>query len=556
MKCETMSARRNTDWRAIAFTMGVMLVLAHACVSQSLGTPLHGLSAVFSAQTPEAYRERLTGVTERVEEARLKTGTIEDLKKRAREKSEKGDTTEPAEPLADRKRGIRIAADGQLQVVEVRDQPGLPVAPPTKISRALGATKNSEAKDEADPEVMTAMLQGRMQAFELVEVLAYFNPENVNWDGHMGANCDYAGFRQTSLDGLRQLGDIGAATVLQAAGQELAGVTVPREVSASKEGYVSVFNSVYRGQANNPLTRDRKPVDPTGLSAEQIVQQTLLMNPTYHGDLIDLLRYFDTREAISDDAWERLEQLAAGEKDPEIAPFARAVLDLRAMKSDNLEDLLERQTVERVARRLRDRIREGGIADVLMIAEGGKGDLRTQAVKELTERSPLYSEVRDDMPTIVKYAAGPEPELAAAASRQLENAFQRAPMSHCLYWLGKNDDKLSALIWKQVDARIANADAARKAGYADTALKAVQLENLDVPTKKASIELLGRLKNRTVVKPLTELLLDMPRALWPAAGSALRDITGENFGPQAGDGIAEVTVAVKNWREWAEQNIP
>jgi hypothetical protein len=88
----------------------------------------------------------------------------------------------------------------------------------------------------------------------------------------------------------------------------------------------------------------------------------------------------------------------------------------------------------------------------------------------------------------------------------------------------------------------------------DTALKAVQLPNLDFPTKKASIELLGRLKDRTAVKPLTELLLTMQRDLWPAAGTALRDITGEDFGPQRGDGVAEVTVAVKHWREWAKRN--
>jgi hypothetical protein len=215
---------------------------------------------------------------------------------------------------------------------------------------------------------------------------------------------------------------------------------------------------------------------------------------------------------------------------------------------------IDGKTKAAIASHLKKSLPELGVIGLLTLISIGDDELQVAVERELRTRNPTYGEIQDEIPSLWEIAKGKDARAAAYANWHVVNAFQRAPMSHCLYWLGKDDDKLNALIWKQVDGRIANADAERKAGYVDTALKAVQLENLDLPTKRVSIELLGRLKDRTAVKPLTELLLTMQRDLWPAAGTALRDITGENFGPQAGDGVAEVTVAVKHWREWAKRN--
>lgn len=215
---------------------------------------------------------------------------------------------------------------------------------------------------------------------------------------------------------------------------------------------------------------------------------------------------------------------------------------------------IDGKTKDAIAARLKESVPELGVTGLLTLLSIGDDDLRVTVERELRTRKPTYGEIQEEIPSLWDLANGEDARVAAYANWHVANAFQRAPISHCLYWIGKGDAKLNALIWKQVDARVANADAERKAGYADTAFKAVQLEDLDLRTKAASLDLLVRLKDRTVVKQLTELLLSMPRVLWPAAGSALRDITGADFGPRAGDGVAEVTVAVKNWREWLKQN--
>lgn len=215
---------------------------------------------------------------------------------------------------------------------------------------------------------------------------------------------------------------------------------------------------------------------------------------------------------------------------------------------------IDDKTKAAIASRLKDSIPNLGVTALLTLMSIGDDEVRLAVESELRSRKPTYAEVQEEIPSLWEFANGEDARVAAYAKWHVANAFQRAPMSHCLYWLSKEDGELNTLIWKQVDARVANADGDRKAGYADTALQAVQLDNVGLPAKKASMELLGRLKDRAAAKRLIELLLNMPRDLWPAAGAALRDITGEDFGPQAGDGVAEVTVAVKNWREWAKQN--
>lgn len=539
-------------------TAGAAL-LAPALVVRA--TPLHGLAAVFQAQTPEAYRQQLAGVVERVESTRLRAGTIDDLRKRldgraapaapaAKDPAPGRDET----PQANRTTGLKLTPTGELQAVTVRDAPGLPVADPRPIRRNL-AGQRAAAKRQGEEAV--ALLQGRMQAFELIEVLAYFNPENVNWDGHMGQNCDYAGFRQTALNGLRQLGDLGADAVVQALGQELTAVTVPREVTGDKVGYAETFNSVYQGQQDNPLTRDRKPVQGAQqLTAEQIVQQTLLMNPTYHGDLLDLLRYFDAQGLLNLETRHHLRTLAAGRKDPEVEPLARAVQGLPAYSSASVADLLRRAPSPAVARELEQRIRSGSVLVLLQIMEGASGQTSAAAAQELARRSPRYAEVRDELADIVKFASSAKPAVAQAAQEQLANAFQRAPIPHALYWLSTNDTKCQALIWQQIDGRIQRADAERRQAYRDEAFRVLGDSRYPLASRRASLQFLVRLRDPLAVDPVIDVLTQLPRELFAEAGQTLRQLTGQDFGPRPGDGVAEVSVAVKHWRQWRQQNRP
>jgi hypothetical protein len=134
------------------------------------------------------------------------------------------------------------------------------------------------------------------------------------------------------------------------------------------------------------------------------------------------------------------------------------------------------------------------------------------------------------------------------------NAFLRAPVTECLDWLAQDDPELQTLIWQQLDDRISRADAQRKSGYREVALAALGDNGAAQAKRIAAIDLLTRLKVPSAAGEVIELLPLLPLELRPRAGKLLRDLTGQNFGPFAGDGTVEVGIAVKKWREWWKAN--
>ncbi|HET6883408.1 MAG TPA: hypothetical protein VFI31_24875 [Pirellulales bacterium] len=193
------------------------------------------------------------------------------------------------------------------------------------------------------------------------------------------------------------------------------------------------------------------------------------------------------------------------------------------------------------------------LAAMLAAVEAGddnEGD-RT-ALAKLDKKPPKYREVQEQLADIWRFASSKKPEVAEAARRQMVNAFQRAPISECLRWLADDDAKLQALIWEQLDDRIARADAERKAAYGEAALAVVGQNDARLASRRAAAQLLGRLKNRAAAERLIELLPTLPRGLWEPVGRALKETTGQDFGPREGAGVADLNVAVKKWREWAK----
>jgi len=178
---------------------------------------------------------------------------------------------------------------------------------------------------------------------------------------------------------------------------------------------------------------------------------------------------------------------------------------------------------------------------------------RSAAAAELDRRRPTYAEVQDHVAVLARLAAEGDPVVAAAARTQLANAFQRAPISHCLHWLGRADEKLQGLIWEQIDGRIARADAARLDEYRKVAAAVLRGSAFSLASRGAAVELLARLKGKAAAGELIGQLLDLPSELWPPAGQALRRLTGEDFGPRPGDGIAQVVEAEKRWRAWQKR---
>jgi hypothetical protein len=177
---------------------------------------------------------------------------------------------------------------------------------------------------------------------------------------------------------------------------------------------------------------------------------------------------------------------------------------------------------------------------------------RSAAAAELGRRQPTYGEVKDHLPALRRLAGSADAAIALAARGQLVNGFQRAPMSHCLHWLGQGDAGLSELIWQQIDGRIARADDARRDEYRKVAAAVVGEDAFPPASKQAAIELLVRVGGDASAGQLIDLLLDLPRDLWPAAGQALKRLTGQDFGPRSGDGATQLFEAHRQWRAWKD----
>lgn len=236
------------------------------------------------------------------------------------------------------------------------------------------------------------------------------------------------------------------------------------------------------------------------------------------------------------------------------------IFSRRASQAENEELLAMLQSKDAALRKLAQGylakgIRSQQIADLLEMQQAFSGEPFARSVAaELSQRNPKYSEVKDQLEKIVAYLGSADADTAQAAERQSANAFQRAPIRDCLRWLAVDDDRLRTLIWKQIDGRIARADAERKSGYRQVAFEELADKENELDCRLASLELLDRLQDRQAVEPLIELLPQLPHELWPKSGETLRHLTGQSFGPRPGGGAAELNADLAKWRDWLKKN--
>ncbi|HVA48387.1 MAG TPA: hypothetical protein VNH11_18620 [Pirellulales bacterium] len=196
-------------------------------------------------------------------------------------------------------------------------------------------------------------------------------------------------------------------------------------------------------------------------------------------------------------------------------------------------------------------IHSQSVAGLLDMQQLFAGDpLARTIAAELTKRSPKYADVKDQLEQIIAFLGSTDAETARAAERQAANAFQRAPIRECLRWLATDDDRLQKLIWKQIDGRIARADAQRESGYRQVAFEELADDDVERGSRLAAIELIERLADPASAGLLVDVLPKLPRELWPRSGEALRKLTRQDFGPRPGDGAAELNAALEKWRAW------
>jgi len=324
-------------------------------------------------------------------------------------------------------------------------------------------------------------------------------------------------------------------------------------------------------QAAKQLLKAMGP-DGTRLVAGKIRQELMQSVPSasdmtiragYHDDLLDVLTAGVLDGHMSSQELQDLKDSTQGVKDPTQQALADRVR--RAISPDEMDlaSLAEwaanfsgdARLKTEISQALRKRLAEASILELLRAREAiADRAVCRQVESELSGRTPTYAELKDQVKDIWQLTGSADRQVATAARSHLAVAFQRAPIAHCLYWLGEDDRQFTALIWKQVDDRIARADAARREDYGKTAVEVLGDKEFNLESRKAAIDLLDRLKDRGTAKGVADELLGLPRELWPAAGRLLRNLTGQNLGPQEGDEISEVLDSAKKWQAWLRDN--
>jgi|GEM_PF-1285839 len=320
----------------------------------------------------------------------------------------------------------------------------------------------------------------------------------------------------------------------------------------------------------------------------------MTFHPQYYDDLVDCLQAGVDADQLGEEQLAALKQATQGQKaTPQQAVLAKRVqevVEAGLLPGTDLSALV-RKTAEgaspglrrRLAVQLSQRIKEAAVSELVAAAgEAEARDLRKRildelhgrlpsmstlellklgaaarepdlervAVREAKARKPKYGQVEPELAGIWELSRSEKTEVAEAARHQVALAFQQAPLSHCLHWLGQEDRELAALVWKQLDGRIERAGESGRSRYRDVALAVMKHGDYKIPSRQAALQLLARLKDPQAIGPIVEYLPQMPRELWPEAGRTLHALGGEDFGPRAGDGIAQVVAAQKRWQQW------
>lgn len=395
-------------------------------------------------------------------------------------------------------------------------------------------------------------LLGR-KANDCLEALAFMDPRNIFPDEFprfdMSAIPKY---RDTAKKLLRLMGSQGTAAVVSELRAELMG-----SGPAAQAGFSSVhsefFPELLQILKEAAQRGDLGDEDIAALRQAASGPKVFPMNAV----ATDLRKLLAEREAETADLPTLVEMIVQS-KDRIQQNDLRAILVKRVVEVPT-KDLLALDRVKNSASQaaidaeLMKRVPRAGIADLLqMVAAEGGSRIGRPAAAELRRRSPKYAEVKDELAAIIEFMKSSDSTVAQEAQRQVANAFQRAPMSQCLEWLGRADANLKELIFKQIDGRVARADPRRRASYLRTALDTLQNKTSPIGQRTAALGLIERLKDVSVARSLVDVLPKLPRDIWPDVGDTLRRLTGQSFGPRAGDGAAELSTALKQWRAWLE----
>jgi hypothetical protein len=398
-------------------------------------------------------------------------------------------------------------------------------------------------------------LLGR-KADDCLEALAFMRPENIYPDEFPNFPMEKLDeYRATAAKLLRMMGRAGVSAVVNELRAELMGngrSNNATDYALHRDYFNELFKILEEGADQGQLSAEDEQRLREAASGRK--------PPPYDALAAQVLQTLD-KLAVNARSLPESAQLLAGINDPreKAAMLGQIRRKLPEAKTSELLTLLQAEPDRNLSRltlvELDKRFARASVLELLQAQAVVEDGLTARhAAAELAARSPKYAEVREDLPKIVEFALDPASPAAEAAQRQLANAFQRAPVRECLIWLDKGDDALDALIWRQIDGRIARADRDRLTGYRNVALESLLDDAAPPGQQQAALDLLQRLDASLVVGPLVDALPKLPRERWPAAGDVLRKLTKQDFGPRAGDGAAELSAEIKQWRTWIEQH--
>lgn len=433
---------------------------------------------------------------------------------------------------------------------------------PEELQKMLAKAKAQKSKDggAASGRKIHAQLSAEQQemlanlaAKDCLEILAYMDPKNIIPEEFPNFPLRRCGeFRATAKKLLRLMGGPGTAAVAQQLRAELLGGGMPN------------------------------------------IPGDLATTSSYHGDLLDVLREgVENGELSEDDEQDLREAASAARRGPQakLAEEVKEVLETGAFGKKSLRELVElyneaatgslkrrailgaihkrlgaatvselveileskadRSVRAEVRKELMRRVKEGSELDLVQMLETCKNDaLRAEAEAVLQGRKPTFAQLEPQVPGLVRLLDAKDTKAAEAARKQLERGFLIAPLGRCLAWLGSEGSKLDELIYNQLDIKVDRAQADRRGEYLQKCLAVLQDAKAGEGAHRGALRVLGRLRDPSAVEAVVDLLPQLPRKVWPAAGQALEQITGMSYGPKEGDGVAELTVARKRWKEW------
>lgn len=414
---------------------------------------------------------------------------------------------------------------------------------------------NRARKIDSELSPQQQALLGR-KADDCIEALAFMKPENIVPDEFPNFPMDKIdAYRDTAAKLLRMMGRPGANAVVYELRATLMGAgRVAGAVDyAARSDYIDELLKILNDASNAGQfsAADENSLRDAASGAKPYPLNDLSQK---------VLNFLDELDVHTRSLPELVELLAKIDNPVENRTMlGRIRLRLPRATSQELLDLLKAgppRGLQQVAGvELEKRFSKLSVLELLEIqAALDDAAIDRRAAAELARRSPRYADVKDELVGIVKFADDDTSPLSDAARGQLVNAFQRAPIREVLVWLGKVDENLQALIWRQVEGRIARADRPRQTLYRDAALECLQDKNTAQQEQRAACGLLERLEPALVVGPLVEVLPRLKREIWPRTGDTLRKLTGQDIGPHAGDGVAELIGEVDRWRTWLKQH--